>query len=307
MAKRTEPQKVIKFNPQPETGDPILPTLPSMQAHLERLYKQSTRQGPVRGVNFLCGGGMGTGKTVALETLPKPTLIHSFDPDGTESIDPALIKSGAVMVNKIFEEEFSPKPAAYRRWFNEFNYLRAQGVFDLLGSYAIDSATMFGEAALNYAMFTAGRPAQIPQQRDYLAQIMILQAMFKYVCSTSCHVVINFHLEDVENEDGKLIGKDFLITGKARIRIPILFSEVYCMTTQMGPDERLRRVFVTQPYQYYQARTRMGRAAGFNVFEWANYKELLKKGGKPYEDKPLLTQEMIKAMTEGAAEATGSG
>lgn len=249
---------------------------------LQNMYKEAPQTGKV---NFLIYGDLGTGKTtMAVETCRKPCLVHSFDPGGTESIDPKLIQSGLVIVDNRFEREDPKRPTTFELWDKEFERLLQGGFFKHLGTYVLDSATTWSSAAMNVVLKRAGRTAGVPQQNDYLPQMTLLENAMKVICALPCDVVFTAHQKaDKDEITGKITAAP-LLTGKLTHRIPLLFDEIYhaiAKETSRGTEYRVQ----TQACTTYMARTRMGRKGTFEKFELPDLKYLLKKGGKNYEDK----------------------
>ena len=114
-------------------------------AKLRDIYKTSKHS---HTTNFLIYGGVGSGKTYSLRTARAPVLVHSFDPGGSSVLEKE-IKNGRIIVDTRFEIENPANPSAFRLWDAEFHRLLRIGFFEHLGTYAIDSITTWGQAALN--------------------------------------------------------------------------------------------------------------------------------------------------------------
>lgn len=234
--------------------------------------------------NFLLYGDMGTGKTtMAAETCRKPCLIHSFDPGGADSVDPALIASGLVLVDNRFESDEPKNPKAFELWDKEFERLLNGGFFANIGTFILDSSTTWSSAAMYAVLKRAGRTAGVPQQNDYLPQMTMLENAVKVICALPCDVILTAHQKADKDEITGKISATPLLTGKLTQRIPLLFNEIYHMVakeTSKGTEYSVQ----TQACSTYMARTRMGRKGKFDKFEKPDIKYLLQKGGKNYED-----------------------
>lgn len=239
-------------------------------------------------VNFLLYGGVGVGKTtMAVETAPKPVLLHSFDPGGSDSIDPALIASGEVLVDNRYEIEDPKNPKAFALWDQEFHKLVNGGFFSRNGAawvnsiktFVLDSATTWASAAMYTVLKRAGRTAGVPQQNDYLPTMTMLENALKVVLSLPCHVVFICHEKaDKDEITGKIHGAP-LLTGKLTQRIPLMFNEIYHLVTKES-SKGTEFLAQTQGDSTFSARTRMGRRGLFDKFERPDIEYLLKKAGK---------------------------
>lgn len=231
-------------------------------------------------VNFLLYGAMGTGKTtMAVETAPKPVLLHSFDPGGSDSINPALIASGDVLVDNRYEIEDPKNPKAFALWDQEFHKLVNGGFFNSIKTFVLDSATTWTSAAMYIVLKRAGRTAGVPQQNDYLPTMTMLENALKVVLSLPCHVVFTCHEKaDKDEITGKIHGAP-LLTGKLTQRIPLMFNEIYHLVTKES-SKGTEFLAQTQGDSTFSARTRMGRRGSFDKFERPDIEYLLNKAGK---------------------------
>lgn len=255
--------------------DLLVPTDLDASLAKAKEYYASEEGGNKGSVSFLICGKVGTGKTKILATAPKPVLIHSFDPGGTKSITSELA-SGEIIIES-FENEEDTSPTEYLRWGKHFDSLRRSGFFKQLaekgGTFCVDSATLWGEAALN--VYSRGRKAS---PLNYMEQQLLIRDATKAIVNLPCHTILTAHIEPVRDEDdGKIMGHDIIMTGKNRTKVPMLFDEIYVMDvneTRQGKEYRV----LTSSKSKYTARTRIG-AGILNEYEPANISEILKKCG----------------------------
>ena len=240
-----------------------------------------------RGTNFLIYGHTGTGKTHCLRTARRPLLVHSFDPGGVKSIRSLLKdpKSGCYADTR-FEVEDAKNPTAWNQWERAITDLEREGIPETLGTYAIDSGTLWSEAMMNTIVHMKGRTNGIPQLQDYMVQMLTIRDTMKKLSGWPCDVVLTGHI-DIEKDDvsGKLF-TSVLMTGKLKVRIPLLFDEIYitmCQETSKGPEH----TFLTCPDGQYFGRTRLGEDGMFEPYEKPDIKYLLDKAGEDASDKPF--------------------
>ena len=248
---------------------------------LTEMYKTSPK---IQKTNFLLYSGMGAGKTtMAAETSRGPVLIHSFDPGGTLSINPDLIKSGKVLVDTRYEEEDPKSPKAFEKWDKEFDRLYKGNFFNSIGTFILDSGTTWSSAAMNVVLKKAGRTGGTPQQNDWMPQMLLIENALKVITSLPCDVVFICHEKADKDEVTGKIHAAPLLTGKLTVRIPLLFDEIYHLAakeTSKGTEFSVQ----TQPCSTFMARTRMGRRGTLEKFEKPDIKYLLKKCNRNTND-----------------------
>lgn len=236
--------------------------------------------------NALWYGLAGTGKTYASLTCRRPMIIHSFDPGGTKCIRDHIGVDEGVVVDTRFEWEEQENPTVYQMWGDTFDQLKRDGVFNSLGTYVIDSATMWADAMMDYILHKAGKPGAKPEWPEYYQQHMRVMNSMKEFARLPCDCILIGHIDTDKDESTGKMFQGVMITGKLKIKLPILFDEIYkaeAKETPRGIDYR----FLTATDGTAFARTRLGSEGRFEVREEQNVKALLKKAGMPCEDKPF--------------------
>jgi len=254
-------------------------------ARLREQYQNDPRKDTYNAIIY---GDMGSGKTHSLLTCPKPLFVHSFDPGGTNTIESQeLIDKGLLIIDRTFEREDPRKPFAFEAWEKEFDKLEREGFFNHVGTYAIDSATTWAEAIMNAVLKRAGRTGGFPQQNDYGPQMNCIKIAMQRFTALPCHCVLTAHVDtDKDEVSGRMFAYPAM-TGKLKRRIPLLFDEVYAAVAK-ATAKGTEWSFLTQPDGLYNCRTRLGKNGLFSKFEEPNIQHLLKKAGKPWQDKPAL-------------------
>lgn len=236
-------------------------------------------------------GNKGSGKTTLIATGRRPIFIDSFDKGGTLSIKEA-IDAGWIIADVRWEEDDPLQPTAYTEWNRVFQERRRAKFFDQFGTYAMDSFTMFSQVALNQVLKKAGRAGGIPQtgkgvDNDYIVQMLYIETAMAQILSLPCDVILTCHPDiEKDEESGRIISVGPLITGKAKQRIPLAFSEMYYLKTDPKTDGIIYSM-LTRLTNVYKASTRLGRGGRFDMYEKPDIKALLKKAGLPFEDKPI--------------------
>lgn len=235
--------------------------------------------------NGLFYGDSGVGKTTLLVTCRRPILIHSFDPGGTKSIIDYAEEPWLAIDNR-FEAEDPTDPWVYEEWLREMQDMERNGIFSMLGTYVIDSATTWAQAIMNHQLKAKGRAGAFPFQEDYGPQMARIESHLKSIAGFACDCIITAH-EDINKDErtGRMyIGP--LLTGKLKTRVPLLFDELYGVVTNEGSDGEVVYELLTQNDGLRKCRTRIGRRGLFDKYEKPDVKYLLKKAGLNWEDKP---------------------
>lgn len=259
----------------------------NVQTEFEEIRKMYDSAAYNKTFNAIIYGDMGSGKTNLLRTCRKPVLVHSFDPGGTKTIRDEIV-AGSIVVDSRFEQEDPKDPKAFDLFDKEYHRLKKGGMFDQIGTYAIDSATTWAASAMNLVLKKAGRPGGQPFQQDYLPAMTMIENAIRDMTGLPCDCVLICH-EDVDKDEGS--GRMFvgpLFVGKLKVRVPALFDEVYHAEAKETSGSVVYSL-LTRSTGLYKARTRLGKGGIFDVREVQDIKALLKKAGFDTSDKQLTT------------------
>jgi hypothetical protein len=260
---------------------------------IRRMYSSQTQQ---KTFNALVYGDFGAGKTRLGKTCRLPVHIDSFDPGGTKSLQDEIrgektdIKTdpyqstGKIFADTRFEVEDPMKPTSFELWDKEYHRRKRDGYFDAIGTYVVDSATTWANAAMNVILKKAGRLGGPPFQQDYLPAMSMIENAIKDMTTLPCDVILTAHLDvDKDEATGKMfVGP--LFVGKLKQRIPLLFDELYCAQIKKSAAGD-QYILLTRSDGIFKARTRLGREGRFDAVEKPDIKALLKKAGYSIEDK----------------------
>jgi hypothetical protein len=106
------------------------------------------------------------------------------------------------------------------------------------------------------------------------------------MCALPCDFILTGHLKLVEDPDKGTIFR-FMTTGQGMVTIPLLFDEIYVMSTK-EKSSGTEYTLLTQSTKLHMARSRMSKNGLLLPVEKPDIKALLKKAGLSYEDKPKL-------------------
>ncbi len=248
------------------------------KAYAERILQKKT--------NILIIGQQGDGKTQLVETCPGPILIDSFDPGGTETIRDMIEEEGKILCNPEYENDNPKRPFVFKKWFDATAKLERDKFFESIGTYVIDSGTRWAESLLNKIVADDGRAGQNPQIQDYGEQNNTARDCLETLAKLPCNFVMTFHyIVDRDKDKGSFA--ELVVTRRLRYRIPALFGESWIIRTK-GTGDTVEHYLQTKNLGIHKAQTRIGRKGNFNLQEPADIRALLKKAGRPWEDKPAI-------------------
>jgi len=249
---------------------------------IRQRYQEDTRN---ESFNLLLYGDYGTGKTYSLRTARMPVLIHSFDPGGTDSVLD-LIESGEVIADTRFEVEDADNPSAYKKWEKEYQQLKRKGFFEHIGTYVIDSATMWADALMNQVLKSNNRAGGKPQLQDYLVQIGTAKDAVVDATGLPCDFILTGHIDIDKDEVSGRMRSTLMITGKLKTKLPLLFNEVWVAQANQTSGG-INYTFLTQADGLYQARSRLAATADLDKNEDQNIRKILEKAGRDTSSKDL--------------------
>jgi hypothetical protein len=214
--------------------------------------------------SVLVVGGIGTGKTTQLCTLPGKKFLYVFDPNCIPSLrkrckdleyleffpDKGDLDLGIKPLAKDLKRDASSKkkaiPEAYIRWEEDYERRKAEGFFKGYSWLGFDSFTTFSDIVMDRVQYLAGRLGKHPEQADWTAQMNTLKNIFRDASSIGINLFCTAHTElDKDGTSGKIYGQ-IIMTGKLRVRIPLLFSNI--LATRVDSDnEKSTYQLITRP------------------------------------------------------------
>jgi len=291
-------------------------------------YDKAKRTKYFRGFIY---GPVKAGKTVSLLTLPRPLLIHSFDPGGLDSIRDEIDKPGSEIYVVEFDvnntelgakHHYSNLEAGdiYPLWKDEFEWTRDQGLFSHFASFAMDSATTLFSAVTDYIVENAPTPKGeeraldiAPVQRDYNLIKTIAIKISANMLGLPCHFVLTGHKIEKDEGEGRF-SETIALTPATRASLLPLFSEIYIadtikkyVTNSDGEEEEVKQfLFRTEPLR--SGSTAGSRSTRFTdgvpgkvlpKFIRQDFKTIFKAIGIDFEDKNIQVVEKTKTKKRG--------
>ncbi len=245
----------------------------------------------------LVTGETNSGKTFLLRTARMPVHIDSFDPGGTKCLLD-LIDKGHVVADTRWEKEDPFEPRRFAEWMKAVDRRIQIGYFARFGTYCIDSATMFGEAVMNYQLGCRGSAGDPPRRNlDYMPQKVFIVNYIRKLMSLPCDFILTGHLREIKKRisfdtktgiEREEIKYRFFTVGQAVITVPLLFDEIYVLVGKGEGRDGPKREMLIDSLGTYIARSRLKGNGKLNATEEPNIKKLLRKAGFSSEDKPKL-------------------
>jgi len=252
---------------------------------IRKLYNESPHKDAF---NLLLLGESGSGKSYFLRTCRKPVLIDSFDPGGAKCLRD-FISDGSIIADTRWEEEDPKRPSVFALWQKEMAERTRMNFWDHVGTYVIDSATMWSESIMNWVQAASGRAGEAPKfTKDYVPQKVQIRNWIRAIMKdVKGDFILIGHLRAVEDQVSGQVHYRFMTTGQGMVVIPLLFEEIWVADPRKiakGVDYR----FLTQSTGIHVARSRLAKGGMLETYEEPDMKKILKKVGMNYEDKPLL-------------------
>ena len=204
-----------------------------------------------RQVKLLIAGPIGTGKSTALMTLPGKKLIYAFDPNAIDSYPPAddwdilhffpPANELDIAVKTLHAADKSAKhdrpsrgrervvPLTYLRFEEDFTARCESGWFaeNNYDWICYDSNTTFADICMDRIQYLNGRLGKHPEQADHTALMNLQRNIYRAAIGTGLNVAVTMHTEYGQDSTTNRISYQLMTTGRNKIRIPLLFSQIY--------------------------------------------------------------------------------
>ena len=241
----------------------------------------------------LVAGESKAGKTSLLKTCRLPILVDLFDPRG-ELVLKKEIDEGKVFV-RLYTDELSKKPEQYKAWEAQWQKDLQTGFLNNFGTYCIDSATTWIQAACNEIIVRASKAAvgkgkaHAPDQleiQDYTTLYNLVRDVVKMSSAQQCDFLMTAHLLLDKDETTGEILYDLNVFKTLKTELPLLFSEFYCMVKKAGSGDPSYKL-LTNSQGRYRAGSRLASLGKIEREENPNIKAILEKAGLSTQDKPF--------------------
>lgn len=194
-------------------------------------------------------GPSGSGKTTAFRTLLGKKFLYIFDPNGLDAIKGSdidyaeftpemsdldiAVKALAKGKQDLTARERAPIPKTYLEWEKDWFERFDSGFFDKYDWIGFDSFTSFQDIIMDRVLFLSGRLGKHPEQPDWTAEMNTSRMIFRAAASCT-NICLMAHTEMVKDGLTGAIHGQIVMTGKNRVRIPLLFSQIFVTKASTG-------------------------------------------------------------------------
>lgn len=195
---------------------------------------------------ILAVGEVGTGKTTAFRTLPGKKFAYLFDPNSLASLEGSdidyieflvdrtdldlaiktLRKSGEGAIGDKQSGELKAVPKTYVNFEEDFQEREQSGFFKAYNWLMFDSLTTLGAIIMDRAQFLNKSMGKQPEQPDFAIEMTNMRNNLR-IATSVCNLYCTAHFEPQRNELTGRVYNQLVITGKNRLRIPLMFSDIF--------------------------------------------------------------------------------
>ena len=206
---------------------------------------------------ILVYGKAGSGKTSLFRTLPGRKFLYMFDPAGLNSLtdkddifyEEFLVDTVPMSVNTLKGMKDSASPSynnmeTYVRWENDFqmrldkNWFSdptveidgVKGGFDVIG---FDSLTTLTDIVMDRILQLNQRAGKNPELGDYGILTNTLARIVRNAAATDCMIFLTAHEIVQQDKLMRSISNEIMVPGQLKVKLPLLFSEIYHCTAEM--------------------------------------------------------------------------
>lgn len=279
-----------------EVDKPKPKGVPNFTSTIKKFEDDRTR----RGFNALILGEPGDGKTWGFRYAPKPVWIDVFDPDGAESLSDVIGMENGIFADTRWQDDDYANPKVYLQWQNEMKIRMRKDPetglnwFDHIGTYIMDSSSMWLEYIAYLVMKQAGIPGGDPQElsksdsykRGWGPIKKGVKKGISDIIGQNCNFILTGHLKPVKNKQGEIVKYEYRTVGDLAQYIPAQFMEIWIIEARPDGTKGVKTEAILTAAGMKKARSRLATGGKLNAREPYNITDILNKAGFPTNEKP---------------------
>ena len=212
---------------------------------------------------FLVIGQTGSGKTSLFSTIPGKKFLYVFDPNSLNTIKgqdidyeiftPDVVDMKAKSLSSKAQDDRPLErlePRTYVDWEADFESKIKSGFFDDYDVLGFDSITTLADLVMDRVMFINGRFGKQPMQDDWAAQINTLKNIFRSATSLPMQFFATAHKDMKQDELTKKVFYQIVFPGQLRVKLPLLFSEIYNCEVDVDAEGKSMYKIQTKPDRF---------------------------------------------------------
>ena len=248
-------------------------------------------------------GDTGAGKTSQFLTLPGKKFAYLFDPnallslrghdvDYEEFLPDQLNLSVKSLAKGKGDNTTNYQNDLYVKWEKDFQERVRDGFFNQYDAIALDSATTFLDLIMDRVLTINGRAGSWPQQDDYGPQMLTFLNVCRTLNSLGKPILMTGHMEVKKDELQQRIFRQPMMTGRLKLKIPLLFSDVFVCEVENDGRGQVKHKIMTAP-------DRMTTSVRTSIRGLQSFEDVTIDWSKPLEDQGiggLIKREKQRAM-----------
>lgn len=190
-------------------------------------------------------GDVGAGKTFQFRTLKGKKFAYLFDPNAAATLAGSDIdyleflpdrEDLDILTKRLKKDEqgavgdksktVKPEPRTFLKWEADWTERYQSGFFDKYNWLMFDSLTAFSDVIMDRVQFLNNSLGKQPEQPDYSGEMTTMRNNLR-IATSLCNLYCTAHVEAHRDEvTGKVFSR-LVVTGKNRLRLPLLFSNIF--------------------------------------------------------------------------------
>lgn len=203
-------------------------------------------------------GTTGAGKTSQFLTLPGKKFVYIFDPNALITLQGHDVDYEEFLVDQLnlnvtsLKKDVGDKKGkhtlstTYTQWEEDYESKLASGFFNDYDWVGMDSFTTFSDLVMDRVLAINGRGGQWPQQDDYGPQMNTISNVVRTMTAMGKGLYFTGHTELIKDELSGRVFNQPVMTGRLKVKLPLLFSEILYMEAREG-KEHTEYMLQTQP------------------------------------------------------------